>query len=222
MTFKTAILSTAAALVLPFGAASAQIGGMYDKDVPARDGAEVAISGEVARASASTFQLDYGEGEVLVEMDDYDFDADAAPLEDGDRVTVYGYVDTGFFETRSIEASSVWNAESNSFHYASGADEEMDYALYAYPALEHDGAGITMTGVISSVDGREFVLSPAVGGDVEVDTAAMNYNPLDNEGMQRLDPGDRVSVSGQLDDALFEDTELSAESILLLENRIDT
>lgn len=215
MRLKTLMITSAGAALLTSAPAIA----IQPDKLMRPDGAEVAMSGTVETAGLETFGLNYGDGVVTVEMDDWDYDADAAPLEAGDDVTVYGYIDDGFYEDRTIEASSVWEAESNTFHYASGADEELDWALYASPAEAWAGPGITLTGLVESVDGREFVLSPAVGSNVEVDTGSMSYNPLDNEGVQRVDEGDIVSVSGRMDEALFDNTELSADSVILLENR---
>lgn len=186
----------------------------------APDDSYVSVSGEVVSAGANAFTLDYGEGLITVEMDDYDFDADAAPLGAGDDVTVYGLVDDDFYEARTIEASSVYNDDTNTFHYASAADEEMDVGLFAYPAMSYEGPGVTLTGTITSVDGREFVLDSAAT-EVEVDTAGLAYDPLDDEGVQQLDVGDRVSVSGALEQSLFDNTELSADGVLLLADRIE-
>jgi len=55
----------------------------------------------------------------------------------------------------------------------------------------------------------------------KIDTAGLDYDPLDDEGLQQIDVGDRVSVSGEIDEALFDNTELSADSIFVLENLND-
>ena len=183
----------------------------------APDNSWISVSGEDAAAGPDRFTLDYGAGLIAVEMDDYDPGADAAPLAAGDEVTVYGHVDDDFYEMRTIEASSVYNADTNTFHYASPADEDLDMVLYSYPAVAWAGPGVTVSGIVQSVDGREFVLDHALGYDIEVDTASMDYNPLDDEGVQQIDAGDRVSVSGTIDEGFFDNTELSADSILVLE-----
>lgn len=60
---------------------------------------------------------------ITVEMDDWDWYAEGAALSEGDRVTVYGFIDDDFYELRSIEASSVYVDDFNTFFYASGLDE---------------------------------------------------------------------------------------------------
>jgi hypothetical protein len=44
----------------------------------------------------------------------------------------------------------------------------------------------------------------------------MPYNPLDDEGYQKVDVGDRVSVTGTMDYDLFEGRELVADSLVIL------
>lgn len=67
----------------------------------------ISISGSVEAVSADAFTLNYGEGVITVEMDDGDRDADAYKLIPGDKVTVSGMIDDDFYETTTIEASSV-------------------------------------------------------------------------------------------------------------------
>lgn len=221
----TILAASSAALLTGAGLAQDSTPGVQTGEpepMTAPDNSFISLSGEVASAGLDSFTLDYGEGLITVEMDDGDFDADAAPLAAGDDVTVYGFVDDDFYEMRTIEASSVYNSDQNTFYYASGADEEdIDMVLYSYPAVVYAGPGVTVSGIVESVDGREFMLDHALGYDIEVDTADMDYNPLDDEGIQQIDVGDRVSVSGEIDEALFDNTELSANSILVLESLND-
>ncbi len=172
------------------------------------DGSWTAISGTVVGSGLEDFTVSTGEGVVTVEMDDFDFDADAAPIDPGDEVTVYGRVDADFYEARRIEAGTVYEADTGTFHYASAADE--DRALHALPAATWTADTITLTGEVTNVDGREFTLDHLTGYAVEVDTASMPVDPTDDEGAVQVDVGDAVSVTGALDDALFDNTELSA------------
>ena len=50
-----------------------------------------------------------------------------------------------------------------------------------------------------------------------VDTWQLGYNPLDDEGFLKIEKGDRVTVYGDLDMDVFNDTEVSAEAIVKLE-----
>lgn len=66
------------------------------------------ISGTVESVDRDAFILDYGEGLITVEMDDGDRDADGYKLIKGDKVSVSGIIDDDLYETRTIEASSVY------------------------------------------------------------------------------------------------------------------
>lgn len=53
---------------------------------------------------------------------------------------------------------------------------------------------------------------------LNVMTAGMGYDPLDDEGYQKVQAGDRVHVTGQLDKNFFTAPELMANSIVVLED----
>jgi len=88
------------------------------------DNSWISLSGTVVDAGARTFELDYGDGLVVVEMDDWDWYGEAFSIMEGDQVTVYGMVDDDLYETTSIEASSVYVKNLNTHFYASDADKE--------------------------------------------------------------------------------------------------
>ena len=86
----------------------------------------ISLTGVVTSTTDDSFKLDYGNGMITVEMDDWDNFGDAWPLIGGDEVTVYGEVDQNLFAKTTIEAGSVYVDDLNTFFYASAADAE-DY-----------------------------------------------------------------------------------------------
>ncbi|MFO7726270.1 MAG: NirD/YgiW/YdeI family stress tolerance protein, partial [Oceanipulchritudo sp.] len=84
------------------------------------DDTYISLSGTVSSSYDDSFVLDYGEGLVTVEMDDWDWYNDAYGIIEEDDVTVYGYVDDDLYETTTIEVSSVWVEDLNTYFYASG------------------------------------------------------------------------------------------------------
>jgi uncharacterized protein YdeI (BOF family) len=176
------------------------------------------MSGVVVSAGASAFTLDYGNGTVLVEMDDWDWYGDAYGLLEGDRVTVYGRVDDDFFEVAKIEAGSVYVEALNTYYYASASDEEG--AAYEIVATPDDDSIVHYTGTVSGVDGREFTLDTGTR-EVRVDTSEMVYNPMDDKGYQKVEEGDFVRVGGAFEDNFFEARELTAQSVMTLVNEMD-
>jgi uncharacterized protein YdeI (BOF family) len=177
----------------------------------------ISLSGTVVAPSADAFTLDYGEGVITVEMDDWDSYGDAYGLMDGDNVTVYGRVDDDLYELSTIEAAAVYVQNLNTYFYASSADEEgLDYTpvyhwnLYAKPIASQ----VTVSGTVTSVSEpeRRFTLDTGKR-KLTVETEAMAYNPLDDLGYQQLDTGDVVSVTGDIDYEFFDGRVLEADSV---------
>lgn len=175
----------------------------------------LSVSGKVMKVTPDTFELDHANGIVTVEFDDWDNDADAYKLVEGDEVTVTGKIDHDLFETRKIEASTVYVDSINTYFYASAADEEDAFISVITPV---DGAHATLQGTVTSIPkADEFIINVGTIG-LRVETDEMAYNPLDDEGYQKIEVGDRVSVSGEFDNDFFEGYELVADSIITLSN----
>jgi uncharacterized protein YdeI (BOF family) len=181
----------------------------------AADDTWISLSGTVESVTTDAFMLDYGEDLVTVEMDDWDMDADAYKVAVGDRVTVNGMVDDDLFETTTIEASSVYVDNLNTYFYASAADEEDPFITVTTPPVV---SAIVVQGIVTDVDDEEFTIDTGLR-EIRVETDAMYYDPLDDEGFQQIDVGDRVSVTGNIDDDFFEGRELVASSITTLSER---
>jgi len=173
------------------------------------------ISGKVGAVSPDTFVLDYGTGKVTVEMDDGDRDADAYKLLPGDEVTVSGRIDDDFFEKTTIEAYSVYVKNLNTTFFASALDEEGPdrYEITTMsPLVDYH---YNLVGTVTDVRDEEFTVDTGARSlTVEVDE--MPYNPLDDKGYQKIDVGDRVSVTGRLEYDLFEGREVEADTIMEL------
>ncbi|MDQ8204894.1 NirD/YgiW/YdeI family stress tolerance protein [Pelagicoccus sp. SDUM812003] len=177
------------------------------------DNSWISVSGSVTKAYVDSFRLDYGEGVIEVEMDDGDYDMDGLKIYEGDQVTVTGKIDDDMFEKRTIEASSVYVEDLNTYFYASARDEE-DYPYIAMTNAA-DPYQTIVQGTVSSKSDEEFTIDTG-SRLITVETDEMGYNPLDDEGLQRIEVGDRVSVYGDTDYDLFEGREIVADSIVTL------
>lgn len=179
----------------------------------APDDTWITVSGTVTTVSPDTFKLDYGGGVILIEMDDWDADADAYKVVEGDRVTVTGKVDDDLFEKRSIEASSVYVQDLNTYFYASAADEEDVIVTVSTPIVLSQ---TVLRGTVTEIPkDDEFVIDTGLR-KITVETEEMAYNPLDDEGYQKIKKGDRVSVYGKMDYDFLEGRELVADHIVTL------
>ncbi len=178
------------------------------------DNAWISISGEVESVDADEFTLDYGGGSVIVEMDDGDRDADAYKLMKGDDVTVSGLVDDDFFETTTVEASSVYVDKLGTYFYASAVDEEDDFVTVQTPVIMSE---TVVQGTVKKVNDEEFVIDTGFD-ELTVEVEEMGYNPLDDQGYQKIEAGDVVSVTGDMDDDFFEGRELVADAVTVVTN----
>ncbi len=179
------------------------------------DGSWISLSGEVKSPELETFILDYGDASIVVEMDDWDRDADAAVLLEGDSVTVYGAVDQNLFTDTTIEASSVFVQSLGTYFYASAMDEESFRAFDLTPVIPVVIGTISYTGTVSGTDGRKFMMNTGER-KITVDTQSLDYNPMDPVGFRQIDEGDVVTVSGTLDAEAIEQGELDARSIVII------
>jgi uncharacterized protein YdeI (BOF family) len=175
------------------------------------------ISGTVKNVTADSFTLDYGDGTVIVEMDDGDRDADGYKLLSGDKVTVNGKIDDDFFEKTSIEASSVYVEKLGTFFFASAVDEE-DYAANLITPVVVSTT--VAQGVVTKVEDHSFNINNGQKS-LTVDVSKMVYNPLDDQGYQKIDVGDLVRVTGRMDKGFFTGRRLVASSAVEIIDFID-
>lgn len=94
----------------------------------------------------------------------------------------------------------------------SSADEETIPTTITYFAIPTD-VDLQVTGTVSSVKGREFKIDTGAR-EMTIDTLSMGYNPLDQHGLQKIEKGDLVTVTGNLDKDFFGGRELEAENII--------
>lgn len=179
------------------------------------DGSWISLSGIATEAGIENFELDYGEGQVVVEMDTLGWEAyEADPLLfEGHEVTVYGRVDDDLFDKATIEAGSVYDHTLHTYFYADAVDEES--GLFTTVYVDDNFDDVTLRGTVSEVDGREFTIDHGIL-ETTVDTSYLGYNPMDDSGFQKIEVGDRVKVGGELDLNVIENQEVNADWIVTL------
>lgn len=157
----------------------------------------------------------HGDGQITVEMDDYDwYNENAVTV--GDQVTVSGRVDKDFFEKKEIEASTVYLPKQNEYFYASAIDEEMGNS---YPITEFDwnrtipGAEwVAVTGTVEKVEGDTITVDLGLR-DIVVDASGIKTAPITDT----IQVGDHVSITGEMKDMdLFAEKTLKASSVVVL------
>lgn len=180
------------------------------------DGSWISISGTVVDPEDDEFTLDYGHGQISVEMDDWDWYDDNIPVLAGDTVTVYGEVEQHLFVDASIEADSVFVQGMGTYFYATPpADRPAFTVMDITPVTPVVIGNVSFTGTVSEVSGREFTINTGAR-ELTVDTVQMPYNPLDDDGLQKVEPGDVVSVAGNMGTDVIGDRELTADSVVII------
>lgn len=212
----TAAGAAALALLPLFAAPAGAQENVYSKP----DDSWVELSGRIVSVAPNSFQFDYGEGLITVEMDDWDWYDEDSRLDHGDYVTVAGTIDDGLFEASRMEAESIYS-QDRSTHYANPEGEEKagnpfrSPSTVLVPGTAPTGSFVRLTGVVKAVDGRSFTLATG-SKELTVDTSDMTYNPMDDVGHQQVKKGDRVEVSGELTKAFVEKRKLVADLVVSL------
>ncbi|MGK7295068.1 MAG: hypothetical protein ACNS61_04450 [Candidatus Wenzhouxiangella sp. M2_3B_020] len=177
----------------------------------------ISLSGTVTSTSSDSFRMDYGDGLITVVMGEWGNWADEFPLTDGDDVTVRGEVDENLYVNDAIEAASIYVEDLNSFFFAR-PDERADMGVWAADPVVTVGQ-VDYTGTVQSVDPMTDSFTIDTGKqELTVDVDALLYDPLDDEGFQKIEIGDLVQVRGNLTEDFFANNDLVAESIVTLED----
>ena len=208
----TTVRSTTIAPADPNTAVNAQVETAADKS-------PVMLTGRIKSVSDDEFVMNYGTGDITVEMDGWQWDEDQTKyLRTGDQVTVTGMIDDDLFEGREVKASNIYVMSDNMYYYS---DEAARYPMNAYGDANSitDGSYVTMAGTVSSIEGDEITLSNNSTSAMKVDMGSLGYNALDADGVQQIKVGDMIQVYGEMDQGFFERQEIVASRVISLMSR---
>lgn len=179
------------------------------------EGASVILSGTIERLNDDDFVLDYGEDKVQVNLEDWDWGADIEDrLREGQQVTVSGTVDDDWFEKRELDADNIYVTTDYTYYYI--VDENPAYTAQENERqTQQDGTFLSTRGEVTEVS-EDKITVESQGNTIQVDLSDLAYDPLDEQGVQRIKQGDRVYVFGDIDENFFEDKTMSAESLITL------
>jgi uncharacterized protein YdeI (BOF family) len=179
------------------------------------DGSPVVLTGTVDEVRQDEFDLNYGTGAITVELAEWKWSGNETRyLKPGDKVTVSGRIDDNLLKGRDNLADNLYLQNSYVYYYRNDANPS--YYLGDADGAIKDGTYVSMRGIVTDVNGRQFTLMGANNATIQVDTSKMKYNPFDPKGIQHLAVGDSVHVYGELDDNFFESREIEADSIVVL------
>lgn len=178
----------------------------------------ISISGWVISADENSFVLDYGKNTVVVELKDWEWYSDNFGVVEDFRVTVYGRIDDSMIETTTIEPISVYVEDMGTYFHVGSTDKKEEANFYDWVTPPDVKVGqVTITGTVTKVNGRRFSIARGKK-EIVVDTGSMDYNPMDDKGFQRVEKGDVVKVSGQLEADSFKNRGIVADEITSIED----
>ena len=177
----------------------------------------VAIEGKVKSVTPENFTLDYGNGELIVDMDDFNNYGNIASALKGDKVTVFGKTAAVYPGMTEFDADSVWVNGMNTYFYAKDATES-DFLRFTVMGNKLPAQGFA--GEITDVDSDQFTMKTPEGTDIDVNIEKLGYNPFDDEGFQKLKVGDRVWVAGSYDRDLLSDDEMEATHVVTMQKAV--
>ena len=161
------------------------------------DGEWITIAGSVSEAGLDQFTLNYGEGEIVVEMDDFDRQMEALHFKPNDQVIVTGKIDHDKGQRRTIEAGSVFVENIQQSFFASAEDEE-DQSLARLRQNTAGKKGTLFIGTLSQVMPKQSVVTLNTGYQkFQINTARLlGKKPGKKEEVQ-LRNGQRVAIFAQ-------------------------
>ena len=179
----------------------------------------VSLSGQASNIQENEFELSTGDGSITVEVDNWVWDNRLdEQIQNGERVTVRGEIEEGWFTDRELEADSIYLEEDNQYLYLQDAEDKLtdqntpSVDSAGFVNGHEDGAYVTSRGTVEDVIGTEFTIN-SQGQKMKVDVSELSANPLSDD---RIEEGDRVSVSGRIDEGFFNTQEIMASNVTLI------
>lgn len=212
----TALGLTAAVLAL--GAAKAA--DEMTKEKASYEAGPITITGSVIDTDMDGFDIKYGvDQQMSVQTDEWNWSDKSEMIQLGEKVTVYGDLDENLFDQKQVEAGGIYVHDRNTYYFSDTKHASSYTQNLINSALDEvpDDAYVSVKGEITEINGEEFILSMGPK-TITIDTDDMAYNPLDKEGVQRLNVGDIVLVSGEMDNGFFESLEIEANHIVTLQD----
>jgi uncharacterized protein YdeI (BOF family) len=218
--WKKQLLHLAIASALATGVAS-DAAGQVDQGMLKNyeDDTSITLSGHVIEARSDEFDLRVDNDDtVTVEVDEQFRDGGAFTLIAGDQVTVSGLVDEDFFEGRELEANALY-IEKIGATFILDEDHVEKYGMTPGRTLVDT---IEVAGNVTRVgdDADEFRIHTSAG-DFTVEVDELMANPIDDEGVMQIRPGDWVNVAGHIDSDWLEGREIVASRVNVLRVDLD-
>jgi hypothetical protein len=175
------------------------------------------LSGQIVDSVGGNLVLRHEGGVVEMNVSGWPERAPGGPriMGVGDNVTVTGWLDESFIRSGSLDIVGVYVEDRRAFftlgEEGAGNGDGMHPLVVPTDTLGREGSA-SLTGTIVEMQDDAFVLR-AGSADVVVDTTPLFYNPYDDVGVQILEVGDRVHVTGALGTGFPEQPLINADGV---------
>ena len=182
---------------------------------------QIVISGKVSKATSDSFEISYGiDKAIVVDLKNWTLDDGIKSLKEGEKVTVYGYMDNNLLERKKLTTRAIYIHDRNSYYVTDTLDDnyQLNYHLFTTKVVSGaipDETQLSIKGEIINISEEDFTLKVGLNMIV-VNVGSLDYDPFNKKNPKKIKVGDRVYVSAKLDSGLFEQREINANTVLKL------
>lgn len=178
----------------------------------------ITLTGEVTAVDSQFFTLDYGDGQIFVELRDTDLDTKAYAEMDGEDVMVTARLGEGMFSNERLVAQSVIVENMDTVYLADSVDQaSADLYLSTASNIEFDDEEMVLVGTVKSI-GKEALQIEVGDATLTVELDELENAPVDEDGYLSLMKGERVRITGELEDDFFNRFTVEADTLMKMKS----
>lgn len=178
----------------------------------------ITLTGEVSAVDSKFSTLDYGDGNIFVELRDTDLDSNAYAKMKGEEVMVTARLDDGMFSSERLVAQSVIVDGMDTVYLAESVNQaSADLYLSTASNIEFDDEEMVLVGTVKSI-GKEALQIDVGDTTVTVELDELEDAPVDADGYLTLMKGERVRITGELEDDFFNRFTVEADTLIKMKS----
>ena len=178
----------------------------------------ITLTGEVSAVDSKFFTLDYGDGSIFVELRDTDLDSNAYAKMKGEEVMVTARLDDGMFSSERLVAQSVIVDGMDTVYLAESVNQaSADLYLSTASNIEFDDEEMVLVGTVKSI-GKEALQIDVGDTTLTVELDELEDAPVDADGYLTLMKGERVRITGELEDDFFNRFTVEADTLIKMKS----
>ena len=178
----------------------------------------ITLTGEVTAVDSQFFTLDYGDGEIFVELSQTKLDPKAYAEIDGKEVMVTAQLDEGMMSNERLVAHSVIAEDADTVYMADTVDQaSADLFMSTAGSIDFDDAEMIIVGTVETI-GREAVQVKVGDAMLTVELDELEDAPVDSDGYLTLTEGERVRITGELEEDFFNRFTVEADTLMKMKS----